>query len=278
MKCSNLSTILILVSSVYILESCSIMASSKLSSSTSIQIKLPENLKGANGYSLCLERNNRSENSCTPGFLVENNVAQIGINTDIQNACPSGYKLKLWLWSSNSSGKTNLYSIDRISSNFVLENGFVLIPQSTLTGSLKLEIHLDNINQSSFDTSCKVDLLPSNNTNNSEVKTSSSPAPTGELVETRSQPTILKGYPSMVIYSASWCGPCQTLKGQIKTSKKSMFQGKMYVYDVEDGATSPHGVSAYPTIDFYNKDATFAGQIVGGDWNKINAYFNKLTQ
>lgn len=254
------------------LTSCKVV-SSRLASSTSITINFPSNLQGASRYSLCLQRVNQSETDCSSGFLVENNVAEAGIDSKIKNNCPSGYKLKLWLWSEDSTRK-NLFSIDRSSSNLKFEDGFILIPQSELNGNLKLKLHLNYINSSSnFNTSCQVDNLNSNSDNSTKEKN----VPTGELIEQKTNPEITKGYPSMIIYSASWCGPCQTLKYQIKSSKKAMFKGKMHIYDIEDGASSPYGVSAYPTIDFYDKEGKHQGQITGGDWNQINSYFNRLT-
>lgn len=256
------------------LTSCSVISSRLSSSTSSISINFPSDLKGASGYSLCLQRINHYETDCSPSFLVENNVAEAGIDSQIKNNCPSGYKLKLWLWSQESTRK-NLFSIDGSSSNLKFEDGFILIPQSELNGNLKLKLHLNYINSSSnFNTNCQVDNINSNPNNSIKKETN---IPTGELIEQNNNPEITKGYPSMVIYSASWCGPCQALKYQINSSKKAMFKGKMHIYDIEDGDTSPYGVSGYPTIDFYDKEGKHRGQITGVNWDQINYYFNQLT-
>ncbi len=276
---------------VSMLISCNIKKSQLLSGTTSILINLPADLKGANGYSVCVERLDRSQNTCTPGFLSENNVAVAGIDTKILNECPSGYKFKMWLWKTEGTSKKPLYAIDSASSNFTLQNGFLYIPQSELDDKLELDIHLGAVGSiPSFDTNCKID--SSNTSSNDPSKPdqpkedtptkpeNNEPVPTGQIISVSQTPTIPKGYPTMVIYSASWCGACNTLKSEIRSSQGAKFKGKMHIYDAntDAGARSPYGsTSAIPTIDFYDKEAKHQGQIVGGDWNKINSYFNRLT-
>ena len=111
---------------------------------------------------------------------------------------------------------------------------------------------------------------------------SGSDAPTGQIITVTKTPAIPKGYPTMIVYSnLASCQPCRDLIAELRTpSNSAKFKGNMHIYDVDGpGITSPNGsITGVPTIEFYDKEAKYQGRIVGGYWNQINSYFDKLTK
>ena len=110
---------------------------------SSINISKPENLSNDysnGGYTLCLERQNPKESTCTKSVIKENPWSASTINEVLQNNCPSGYKLKMWLWKDkdNTKNPDNVYVLNVNNTQGGKQydkDGFVLIGKNKLTGS-----------------------------------------------------------------------------------------------------------------------------------------------
>lgn len=61
------------------------------------------------------------------------------------------------------------------------------------------------------------------------------------------KPTIVQSKPSFIMYTKSWCGPCQQWKRE--NSQKVKDAGWGYVEIEDDVAINAAGVTSYPTFD-----------------------------
>ena len=79
------------------------------------------------------------------------------------------------------------------------------------------------------------------------------------------------GKPVVVVFSASWCPPCQQMKKDVYPSSEVMAHRSDFVWaylDVDDEATreaaAKHSVRGIPHIQFLAPDGRDLGQMVGG--------------
>lgn len=63
---------------------------------------------------------------------------------------------------------------------------------------------------------------------------------------------------SLVVYSASWCGPCQILKPKLAKLKKLGF--KIYILDVDKLKKDQWRPKAVPTIQFFDGKKNLGNQ------------------
>jgi thiol:disulfide interchange protein len=100
--------------------------------------------------------------------------------------------------------------------------------------------------------------------------------PAGSPAFSTSQSDVLKkaakdGKPGIIIFSASWCGPCQENKAKVYPSAKvAPYHDKFaWAYlDVDDEANAKaiakYGVEGIPHIEFVDKDGKSLGKMSGG--------------
>ena len=87
------------------------------------------------------------------------------------------------------------------------------------------------------------------------------------------------GKPLVVAYTATWCGPCVTMKPIYKALIDSYpdLDIKLVDYDTNRDAFGDAGISILPTIKAY-KDGKFWEQFYGSpDESSLKEYFDKLT-
>ncbi|GEP42707.1 thioredoxin family protein [Brevifollis gellanilyticus] len=80
-----------------------------------------------------------------------------------------------------------------------------------------------------------------------------------------------EGKPVVLVFSAAWCGPCQSMKKNVYPSAevKPLQDKFVWAYldtDVEANAAAAekYGVSGIPHVQFLNKDGKDIGNQVGG--------------
>ena len=89
------------------------------------------------------------------------------------------------------------------------------------------------------------------------------------------------GKPAIVVFSASWCPPCQAMKKEVypSTAVKPYHEKFIWAYlDTDDSqnkkAASQFAVQGIPHIEFLNSAGESIGQQVGG--NSPEAFAKKL--
>lgn len=80
-----------------------------------------------------------------------------------------------------------------------------------------------------------------------------------------------EGKPVVLVFSAAWCGPCQSMKKNVYPSAevKPLQDKFVWAYlDVDEeanaAAAEKYGVSGIPHVQFLNKDGKDLGNQVGG--------------
>lgn len=255
--------------------SCLNTSSSPSDVTIKLPTNLPDNIKNG-GYSVCVERIDTSDSSCTESYLMHRNFDDVAIDLNVNSNCQKGYRVKMWLWG-DSSSKTPLYGLNpkKSSSSFSYQNGYLILTYNDLAndkltlGLNFLPVSSSNSSSSSSSSSGWEDFFtsitgggssPSSNTvsvdtscnsegneknyakNNSSSNGESLDAPTGSIISLGTSTPNIKAssYPSMVIYTfSSGCSPCEQLKSWV-ASNGSMFKSKIYVYqnDVPYGDSS----------------------------------------
>jgi thiol:disulfide interchange protein len=78
------------------------------------------------------------------------------------------------------------------------------------------------------------------------------------------------GKPSILVFSATWCGPCQTNKAKVYPDSSVQPYHDKFVWAYLDAdealnakAMEKYGVSGIPHIEFLDKDGKSLGNIVG---------------
>ena len=237
--------------------------------SIKLPTNMPDNIKGG-GYSVCVERIDTSDSSCTESYLMHRNFDDVAIDLNVNSNCQKGYRVKMWLWG-DSSSKAPLYGLNpkKSSSSFSYQNGYLILTYNDLSND-KLTLGLNFLPVSSSDSSSgvgstsshgwedfftsitgggssssssssKVSVDTSCNSegneknyakDNSSSNQGSLQAPTGSIINLGSSTPNIKAssYPSMVIYTFS--SGCSPCE-QLKSwvaSSGSAFKSKIYVY------------------------------------------------
>ena len=119
-----------------------------------VNIKFPSSLPEAiknGGYSVCFERVDTSDSSCTKSFLNHKKISDTSVDLDVDSACSKGYKMKMWLWSDSSTHKP-VYGINpkKSDSTYTYRDGYVIIDSTKLQeSSLILHLNLGKVSASS---------------------------------------------------------------------------------------------------------------------------------
>jgi len=100
-----------------------------------------------------------------------------------------------------------------------------------------------------------------------------------EITDAEYEAKILKGpRPSLVKFSAEWCGPCKVLAPVVEDLAKQ-YAGKVDFYglDIDQSPEVPSslGIMSVPTIILY-KGGQEVGRMVGGTKPKIEEALKKL--
>jgi thioredoxin 1 len=81
----------------------------------------------------------------------------------------------------------------------------------------------------------------------------------------------LKTHPSVIYYTATWCGPCQRIAPEyekLESQSKGLNFYKVDIDEFQDHAVEV-GIQAVPSFHFYNKEGKVSGKVIGGDLAKL---------
>lgn len=74
-----------------------------------------------------------------------------------------------------------------------------------------------------------------------------------------------------VMFTAAWCGPCQTIKKRISATPAATFRSvPIYTVDVdaEGGLADQYGVESLPTFVFFQRGRAVSS-VVGADFDAL---------
>jgi thiol-disulfide isomerase/thioredoxin len=62
--------------------------------------------------------------------------------------------------------------------------------------------------------------------------------------------------PSLIVFSATWCGPCQAAKPAIKEIESRGFKITRYDLDADRAVADKYGITSVPTFIIVDRDGT----------------------
>ena len=90
---------------------------------------------------------------------------------------------------------------------------------------------------------------------------------------------IIPKKPTVVLFSAEWCGPCRMAKPILETAADKYNQrASFYELNIDDNQTTSmkYSINSLPTIITFAAGETFGRQVGGINRDKINGMVEKI--